>query len=127
MVAAWFPFVLSILALAISILSAMRVRQDRIAKFEAHYNDLLTKLTDSREPGAKSALELMREESRMAATRAKLGLQISGLVTAAAGLGTMIFLRYFFPPGQNAYLCGLIPLFIGIALFASSRLVKTQA
>jgi hypothetical protein len=93
---------------------------------EAYYkNDMLKKVADSQGPGANSALELMREEARISTLRTKQGLQIGGLITAAAGLGVLIFLRVLLGREQGVYLCGLIPLFVGMALFASSYLVKT--
>ena len=93
---------------------------------EAYYkNDMLKKLADSQGPGANSALELMREEARISTVRTKQGLQIGGLVTAASGLGVLIFLRFLLGSEQGVYLCGLIPLFVGMALFGSSYLVKT--
>jgi hypothetical protein len=127
MTAIWISLVLSVLALGVSIVSAWRVRHDRVAKFEAHYRDILKELADLQSAEANCVLELIREETRAATARAKLGLQISGWVTIAAGLGTLVFLRFFLGAQQNVYLCGLIPLFIGIALLASSRLVKTKA
>jgi hypothetical protein len=93
---------------------------------EAYYkNDMLKKVADSQGPGANSALELMREEARISTLRTKQGLQIGGLITGAAGLGVLIFLRVLLGREQGVYLCGLIPLFVGMALFASSYLVKT--
>jgi hypothetical protein len=93
---------------------------------EAYYkNDMLKKLADAQGPGANSALELMREEARIVMMRTQQGLQIGGLVTAAAGLGVVIFLRALLGRDEGVFLCGLIPLFVGMALFASSYLVKT--
>jgi hypothetical protein len=93
---------------------------------EAYYkNDMLKKLADTQGPGASSALELMREEARAATLRMKQGLQIGGLVTGAAGLGVVIFLRFLLGGDEGVYLCGLIPLFVGMALFVSSYVVKT--
>ena len=69
--------------------------------------------------------KLMREEARISTLRTKQGLQIGGLITGAAGLGVLIFLRVLLGREQGVYLCGLIPLFVGMALFASSYLVKT--
>jgi len=93
---------------------------------EAYYkNDMLKKLADTQGPGANSALELMREEARISTLRMKQGLQIGGLVTGAAGLGVMIFLRFLLGSEEGVYLCGLIPLFVGMALFGSAWLVKT--
>jgi hypothetical protein len=93
---------------------------------EAYYrNDMLKKLAESQGPGTATALELMREEARIATVRTKQGLQIGGLVTTAAGLGVLIFLRVLLGTDEGVFLSGLIPFFIGIALFASSYLVKT--
>lgn len=93
---------------------------------EAYYkNDMLKKLADAQGPGANSALELMREEARIATVRMKLGLQIGGLITGAAGLGVLIFLRALLGGEQGVWLCGMIPLLVGMALFGSSYLVKT--
>jgi hypothetical protein len=94
---------------------------------EAYYkNDMLKKLAEAQGPGANSALELLREEDRIVTTRTKWGLQIGGLVTAAVGLGLMIFLAALL--GANGvWLCGLIPLLVGIALYVSARFVRPAA
>jgi hypothetical protein len=91
---------------------------------EAYYkNDMLKKLADAQGPGAASAVELLREEARITTERMLQGLRIGGLVTFAAGLGVLIFLRVLV--GDNGvYLCGLIPLLVGAALYASSYIVK---
>jgi len=92
---------------------------------ESYYkNDMLKKLADAQGPGANSALEIMREEARLSTIRMRQGLQIGGLVTAAVGLGLLIFLRVLVGP-NGVFLCGLIPLFIGMALYGGSFLVKT--
>jgi hypothetical protein len=99
--------------------------QARQKERESYYkNDMLKKLADSQGPGAASALELMREEDRLATARARWGLQIGGLVTGAVGLALMIFLAAL-PTDKGVYLCGLIPLLIGIALYGGSFLVKS--
>ncbi len=92
---------------------------------EAYYkNDMLKRIAEAQGSGAATALELMREEARLNTLRVRQGLQIGGLVTGAAGLGVLIFLRFLLGPDEGVYLCGLIPLFIGMALFTSSYLVK---
>ncbi|MGA8109581.1 MAG: hypothetical protein WB974_09110, partial [Acidobacteriaceae bacterium] len=73
--------------------------------------------------GANSALELLREEDRIVTARTKWGLQIGGLVTGAVGLGVMIFLAVLLG-GNGVWLCGLIPLLVGVALYVSARFVK---
>lgn len=95
---------------------------------EAYYkNDMLKKLADTPGPGANAALELMREEARIGAERTRQGLRIAGLITTAAGIGVLIFLRALLGTQQGVYLCGLIPLLVGLALYGSSYLVTTAA
>lgn len=120
---------LSVGAVALfSMISVASWSEARRKEREAYYkNDMLKKLADSQGPGVNSALELMREEARMTATRTKQGLQIGGLITAAAGLGVLIFLRFLPATEQGVYLSGLIPLLVGIALFGSAGVVKRQA
>ena len=92
---------------------------------ESYYkNDMLKKLADAQGPGANSALEIMREEARLSTIRMRQGLQIGGLVTGAVGLALLIFLRGLVRE-EPVFLCGLIPLFIGLALYGGSYLVKT--
>ncbi|HEX4312196.1 MAG TPA: DUF6249 domain-containing protein [Acidobacteriaceae bacterium] len=126
MATAMFGF-LAVGAIALfSMISVATWSEARRKEREAYYkNDMLKKLAESQGPGTASALELMREESRIATLRTKQGLQVGGLVTAASGLGVLIFLRVLLGREEGVFLCGLIPLFIGIALFASSYLVKT--
>jgi hypothetical protein len=93
---------------------------------EAYYkNDMIKRVAESQGPGAAAALTMMQEEARLAAEKTRQGLQIGGLVTGAAGLGVVIFLRVLLGPNQGIYLCGLIPLFVGLALFGSSFVVTT--
>jgi hypothetical protein len=122
-------FFLGVGALALfSFLAVASWSGSRQKEREAYYkNDMLKKLAESQGPGANSALELMREEARITTVRMKQGLQIGGLITGAAGLGVVIFLRALLGPEQGVYLCGLIPLFVGVALVASSYLVKTAS
>jgi hypothetical protein len=83
---------------------------------EAYYTaDALKKIADSSAEGAKSAVEYLREQNGIAKRKRVEGLKLGGLITAAVGVGLMIFLR-----GVNhdepAYLVGTIPLLIGLAL-----------
>jgi hypothetical protein len=93
---------------------------------EAYYkNDMIKRVAESQGPGAATALAMMQEEARLAAERTRQGLRIGGLVTGAVGLSLVIFLRMLLGPNEGVYMCGLIPLFVGLALFASSFLVQT--
>ncbi len=92
---------------------------------ESYYrNDMLKKLSEAQGPGANATLELLREESRMGAVKKRQELRIGGLITAAVGLGVLIFLRALIRD-EPVYLCGSIPLLIGVALYASSYVVAT--
>lgn len=94
---------------------------------ESYYkNEMLKKLSETQGSGAGAALELLREENRIAATRRQAVLRIGGLVTAAVGLALLIFLRALIRD-EPVFLCGLVPLLPGLALFASSYLVATAA
>lgn len=117
---------LSVGAIALfSMISISTWSNARQKEREAYYkNDMLKKVSEAQGPGAASALELMREEARIEATRTRFGLQVGGLVTSGAGLGVLIFLRVLLGP-TGVWLCGLIPLLIGIALYVSSNFVKT--
>ncbi|MGA7081359.1 MAG: hypothetical protein WBQ43_06385 [Terriglobales bacterium] len=83
---------------------------------EAYYrSETLKKIAESSGEGAKSALELMREQEKNFAKRRNEGLKIGGLVTAAIGIGVMVFLHGI-EHEEPVYLAGVIPLLIGVAL-----------
>ena len=126
----WSPDVMVFVFLAVgavalfSFLAVNSWSQARQKERESYYkNDMLKKLADSQGPGAASAVQLMREEDRITTARARWGLQIGGLVTGAVGLALMIFLGAL-PTAHGVFLCGLIPLLIGVALYGGSYLVK---
>ena len=127
----WRPDVMVFVFLAVgavalfSFLAINSYSDARRKERESYYkNDMLKKVADAQGPGANSALEIMREEARLSTVRMQQGLQIGGLVTGAVGLAVLIFLRALV--GANGvWLCGLIPLLTGIALYGGSYLVKT--
>jgi len=87
-------------------------RKEREAYYKA---ETIRRITESSTDGANAALELMREEGRQEQIRTQEGLKIGGLITLAVGVALVIFLRSLLG-GQSAYLCGLIPGFIGAAM-----------
>ncbi|HSY04135.1 MAG TPA: hypothetical protein VK819_18360 [Acidobacteriaceae bacterium] len=90
---------------------------------ESYYkNDMLKKVAESQGPGVTSTLELMREEAKINAFRAKQGLKIAGLILTATGIGLLIFLHALITDAP-IYLVGVLVLLIGAALFASSYVV----
>jgi ferric-dicitrate binding protein FerR (iron transport regulator) len=93
---------------------------------EAYYkSEVLKKIAETPGAGAVSALELKREEERIAERRRHGGLRLGGLITLAVGIGMMVFLRAL-EHEQPVYLVGLIPLLIGVALLAYSYLLAPK-
>ncbi|HTW47844.1 MAG TPA: hypothetical protein VMD92_07845 [Acidobacteriaceae bacterium] len=115
---------LSVGAIALfSMISVSSWSASRQKEREAYYkNDMLKKIAETQGPGAASALELLREEAKIGSLRTKQGLKIGGLVCFAAGLGVLIFLKAMVTD-EPVYLCGLIVMLIGVALYAGSYVV----
>ena len=63
------------------------------------------------------ALEYLREQERIAASKRLGGYKLAGLINIGVGLGLMIFLKGLVRE-TPVFLTGLIPLFIGAALLA---------
>jgi hypothetical protein len=91
---------------------------------EAYYkNDMLKKLAEAQGPGVASAIELLREQDRIATVRKREGMKVGGIVMSAIGVGVLVFLRALIPDAP-IYLSGLLVLLIGVALFGSSYVVQ---
>ncbi|MFZ0480382.1 MAG: hypothetical protein WAL71_14655, partial [Terriglobales bacterium] len=83
---------------------------------EAYYtSEALKKIAESSGEGAKSAVEYFREKEKSALRRRLEGIKLGGLITAAVGIGFMAMVRGL-EREEPAYLVGLIPLLIGVAL-----------
>ena|ERR1700720_1623794 len=83
---------------------------------EAYYrSETLKKIAESSGEGARSALELLREQEKNVVKRRLEGMKLGGLVTAAVGIGVMALLHGL-ANEEPVYLAGLIPLLIGAAL-----------
>ena len=98
----------------------------RHAERETYYRtELIKKAMES--PSA-AGLEYLRERDRetalRAASKARSGLRLGGLVAVAAGIGLMFFLNeisvYQTGGERNAYLIGLIPILVGAVVFVYS-------
>src|SRR5213594_3331998 len=84
---------------------------------EAYYkSETLKKIAEAQGAGASSAIEFLREEAlrraedkKNAAQHRREGIKLGGLVTAAVGIGLMIFVRAI-ERDEPVYLVGLIPL-----------------
>jgi hypothetical protein len=99
--------------LAVASWSDFRYRE-RLAYYT---NETLRKVAEMQTDGARVAVEFLREQEREAERRLREGIKVGGLVTAAVGLGIMVFMRVLIP-GHPIYLAGVIPLLIGLALMA---------
>ena len=85
---------------------------------EAYYTtEALKKIAESSSEGAKSAVEYLREQEKNQRQRRLEGMKLGGLITAAVGVGLMVMLRGL-EHEEPAYLVGMIPLLIGVALLA---------
>ena len=83
---------------------------------EAYYTaETLKKIAESSGEGAKAAIDYIQEQNKNAIRRRLEGMKLGGLITAAVGIGLMFFLHGV-EHEEPAYLVGLIPLLIGVAL-----------
>jgi hypothetical protein len=81
---------------------------------EAYYKaETLRRIVDASGEGAKAAVDLLREQSRMEQTKRREGMKVGGLITLGVGIALSIFLG---AEHDRGYLVGLIPAFVGAAL-----------
>ena len=89
---------------------------------EAYYkSETLRRISEASGQGASAAVELLREDERIKASKTREGLKIAGLINVAVGIGLIIFLHALLGAERDAgsvYLVGLIPGFVGAALLA---------
>ena len=83
---------------------------------EAYYTaDALKKIAESSSEGAKSAVEYLQEQNKITVRKRIEGMKLGGLITAAVGIGLMVFLHAV-NHDEPVYYAGLIPLLVGLAL-----------
>ncbi|MGA2085764.1 MAG: hypothetical protein ABSG60_09625 [Terracidiphilus sp.] len=87
-------------------------RKEREAFYKA---ETFRRITEASGEGAKEAIELMREESRMERIKQYEGLKLGGLICVAVGIGLTILLRAMSGDARIT-LVGLIPGLIGVAM-----------
>jgi hypothetical protein len=89
-------------------------RKEREAFYQA---EIIRRLAEASGEGAKAAMELMREQNRLARIKMLEGMKIGGIINLGVGVALVIFLRVLLGSGQGSpFLCGLIPGFIGIGM-----------
>ena len=83
---------------------------------EAYYRaETLRRVAESSGEASKATLELLWEENRLKQQHTREGLKIAGLINVAVGFALIPFLKMLIP-GAAVFLCGLIPLMIGVAM-----------
>jgi hypothetical protein len=82
---------------------------------EAYYRNEMLKKVAMMPGGAVAVIEYLRHEDRRAAGRRGELSKLAGMITAAAGVGMMVFLRLL-DNTRPIYLAGLIPLLVGVSL-----------
>ena len=100
--------------------------ENRRKEQEAFYKaETMRRITESSSEGAKAAIDLLREQTRLATIKTREGMKIGGLINVAVGVGLMIFLRALVG-NEPVYLCGLIPGLIGVALLTYALLLAPK-
>jgi hypothetical protein len=112
----WMFLSVGAVALFAVFIPAVTFLDNRRKEREAFYkSETLRRITESSSEGAKAAAEMLRAEAHRDAIKSREGVKIGGLINIGVGFGLIIFLRALL--GQHsAYLCGLIPGFIGVAM-----------
>jgi hypothetical protein len=110
-----------------SMISIVAWSDARRMERETYYrSELLKKVAESDAAGAAATIEHLRTQEAATSKRRYEAFKLGGLITAAAGLGLMIFLREIVGEnGPPVYLIGLTPFLIGAVLatygYVSSR------
>lgn len=104
--------------------------ESRRRERESYYkNDMLKKIAESQSSSAVATIEYLREEQQASAIRKaqkqREGYSLGGLITAAVGIGLMVFLRAMVH-NEPVYLIGMIPLLLGLALLAHAYLLPAR-
>jgi hypothetical protein len=120
---------LSVASIALFSFVAVAVwSRERRREREAYYrSETLRKIADTQGAGGSSAIEFLREEEKNATRRRREGQKLGGLITVAVGISMMVFIKTVDRRDPDpAYLVGLIPLFIGVALLAYTYLLAPK-
>jgi hypothetical protein len=120
-------FFLSIGAIAVFSFVSVAVWSDNRRKERVAYyrSETLKKIAETSGPGSTAALDYLREQEQASARRQREGMRLGGLVSAVVGIGVMVLLRGL-EHEEPVYLSGLIPLLIGIVLFAYAQFMAPK-
>lgn len=89
-------------------------RKEREAFYKA---EMFRRLSESSGDSAKTALDLLREESRQERIKKREGMKIGGVITLGVGVAMVIFLSFMTGSGRGTpFFVGLIPAFVGLAM-----------
>jgi hypothetical protein len=123
--AAQFLFLSVVVTAALSFIAVMVWLGHRKKEREAFYrSETMKKIAES--GSAAAAIEYVRETERIAAARTRGALKLAGLVTMSAGIGLMAFLSVVFYQKAAGLFLGLIPVLVGLALFAYGQFMSPQ-
>jgi hypothetical protein len=86
-------------------------RKEREAYYKA---ETIRRVAEASGDSARAAVELLREQSRIAQIKVREGLKMGGMINIGVGGALVIFLGQLI--GSKIALCGLIPGFIGVAM-----------
>jgi len=95
-------------------------RREREALYRS---ETIRKISETQ--GAGSVVEFLREEEKVALRRNREGQRLGGLITSVVGIAIMIMLAGL-DHKEPAYLAGLVPLLVGVALLAYSYLLAPR-
>ena len=90
--------------------------EERRKEREAYYrSEVLKKLADRQDSDFGPILAVIGEEERNRLIRSREGKKLGGMITAAVGLGLMIFLKIMVDH-DPVWTVGLLPFLIGVAI-----------
>lgn len=93
---------------------------------EYYRHETYRKMLEAPGGNSETVLAFIRAQEASRDRRRLAGLRLGGMVTAMAGLGIMIFLR-FLVRDEPVYLAGVIPLLIGAVLAFYGYTAKPDA
>lgn len=101
---------------------------ERRREREAYYkNETVRRIAEAQGAGQTAAVEFLREQEKIEARHRRESQKLGGLITAAVGVGMMVFLAAVTRDEREpVYLAGLIPLLIGMALLGYAYLLAPK-